>query len=1257
MPRHQLGAALWLAVLTLLLTLPTGAQARTVTSSCVAGLVRDILIATGDNISADDKYTAVAKVVNAFVSSCTDGFDKSSSGLRPLRILAPLQAENDMERIVADFESRTGYRVITEYVDHLDIIGELQFIEQTSPLAYDGWFVDGASVVDLVTTTTLVAPLNAFITQDSKIQWSDVTEYVREITSTYGGVTIGVPIGGKPVSLMYRRDVFTAADLSTPNTWEDLVYAAQTLNSSDFNADGEADYALCWQLSDCNWDGQIAVSQILASMTQTTGPRTGFLWDPATMELLGGAAVMTRTMELIQELLPYSATSCEILNPHFMSGDCAITIAFESLFKGVSLHTSMQSLIGTAMVPGSTRALNRQTGRLEECTPALCPLAALERTYNGSMVLVNRAPHFGIGSFSGFVNAYQDEGHQQATYSLWSFISEPIYSKELVMTAGVVGPYRKSHLDTSAQSLAAWGAIGYNKRAVTDFLTTIKGSLEHPNFVPDLRMLGGHRYMATLYSALQNATAGMAPAQIAANVAAEHAAILASSGPRDVVQRSLQAGLGIPVASPPPPHPTQQPDTHAGGSDRLAINLGVVIPLAVLLLALVIVVVVMRYRRRSLFDGLLAPSPGEGTTLVVTDIMNSTPLWETLGPDVMECAIATHNTVVRQTLAKWSGYEQATEGDSFLLAFHTPSDALGFALQLQRSLLEAAWEPELLQHPLCAPLAMGPCAALQGAGGGDGRFALLLASRLLTPGDGPFNRPSAIAPGCLFNFASDGSWDNALALFVPPDSQSTLCAAGSAVQSHLMVRTTPDRMPHAVAARSKSATAAAPSLDAASLHGRSRVYASPSAKKAAKMAEPAADTEGMRQLDKARELLQSLHSAASASENAASLDSSVPGGVKVATISMAKFLRLAWTLEGSPADTGVVKSQVTVFKGLRVRIGMHSGVQNSDVERNATSGRVYFGGAPLAIAKAVGDAGAGGMVLMTKQTFERLHPDRALKGVLALAMGQHTTKDDTLGHVCVYQAIERPLVARLAVFQPLRGLSTMETGVMDAPVGTVTIAFANMVGLATLQAWDRDRSEVALDAYAALSKQLLHNAGGYLVDLTSSGLCLAAFHHPVDAVAWGAGLIEVMKHRQWDEELLSHELCEEVRLHEPVCEFTGGSTPLQSRVLFRGPRIKIGIDVGKVQADVASLTGRMTYQGKVMNRAARISSKASSGMQWCSAEVWEQAREQNGVNLLAAGIRGTQIGSFSLKGVIGNVELVERKPGHHHKSTTATTTR
>ena len=39
--------------------------------------------------------------------------------------------------------------------------------------------------------------------------------------------------------------------------------------------------------------------------------------------------------------------------------------------------------------------------------------------------------------------------------------------------------------------------------------------------------------------------------------------------------------------------------------------------------------------------------------------------------DVMDKAVHIHHEVIRTCTARWTGYESATEGDSFLLSFHT----------------------------------------------------------------------------------------------------------------------------------------------------------------------------------------------------------------------------------------------------------------------------------------------------------------------------------------------------------------------------------------------------------------------------------------------------------------------------------------------------------------------------------------------------------------------------------------------------------
>jgi hypothetical protein len=43
------------------------------------------------------------------------------------------------------------------------------------------------------------------------------------------------------------------------------------------------------------------------------------------------------------------------------------------------------------------------------------------------------------------------------------------------------------------------------------------------------------------------------------------------------------------------------------------------------------------------------------------------------------------------------------QGDSIILGFHKPLDAIQAALQAQQALLAAKWPEELLEHPLCKP--------------------------------------------------------------------------------------------------------------------------------------------------------------------------------------------------------------------------------------------------------------------------------------------------------------------------------------------------------------------------------------------------------------------------------------------------------------------------------------------------------------------------------------------------------------------------
>lgn len=48
-------------------------------------------------------------------------------------------------------------------------------------------------------------------------------------------------------------------------------------------------------------------------------------------------------------------------------------------------------------------------------------------------------------------------------------------------------------------------------------------------------------------------------------------------------------------------------------------------------------------------------------------------------------------------------------------------------------------------------------------------------------------------------------------------------------------------------------------------------------------------------------------------------------------------------------------------------------------------------------------------------------------------------------------------------------------------------------------------------------------------------------------------------------------------------------------LMFRGLRLKTGICSGRALSVLSAVTGRMSYRGKVMNRAARIAHTAATG--------------------------------------------------------------
>ncbi|MEW5301992.1 MAG: hypothetical protein WDW36_004810 [Sanguina aurantia] len=333
---------------------------------------------------------------------------------------------------------------------------------------------------------------------------------------------------------------------------------------------------------------------------------------------------------------------------------------------------------------------------------------------------------------------------------------------------------------------------------------------------------------------------------------------------------------------------------------------------------------------------------------------------------------------------------------------------------------------------------------------------------------------------------------------------------------------------------------------------------------------------------------------------------------------------------------------VLLFRGLRVRAGVHSGLQlHSEGRVNTVSGRMQYTGALVHTAKAVCDAAHGGTVLLSDSTVQGL--GAMPKNVLLLHVGQHLLHQ-SLPLMSLYQVVPRALEGRLMIHMPVRSIKCTELSVYDAPGVAVACAFCHVVGAANLPP---ELASVALDMFRCRAALLLIEYSGYLVE-GPDGLLLASFHHPLAAMRWALHCMKDMRTLPWPEELLQHELCEEVS----VTSVNAAGETVET-VVFRGLRLKVGIEFGRIHGEINCCSGRMSYRGKVMNRASRFATHAATGQILTSAGAWEMCSPLAGstanVNPLTglgrsrgvpvSSVVAESLGQVALKGVSDLLEI------------------
>ncbi|KAJ9512484.1 hypothetical protein QJQ45_018777 [Haematococcus lacustris] len=912
--------------------------------------------------------------------------------LQPLNLLVVTQYSSVSQLATTQLAGTVGWQSKVTVLSSSRIVTELTNNLQANLSGfYDAVVYSNKYIADFA-RLGLFMDLTPLVTASPTVAWADFTPYYRG-SSAYGGQLVGLPLVGVTYALYFRRDVLLAAGVTiTPSTWDDVVTLAERLNGTDFNGDGVGDWAVCHTLTTTCQAPHILMD-IAANVMQTLGPTHGFLYDPDTLEPLlvnDGFAYSMQVYRRLAALNPIFGASwnerapdCNAGTLAFLNGTCLFTIQNSAVFKGTLLAPSLRGKVGSAMVPGVTEVWDRVAGCLVPCSAQLCPFATPQQLLNGSVRLVNYAPWKGTVGYSGSVAGAISPEYQQAAFNYLELATATNFSWQTVLDpTSIWAPLRDSMI-SGPNALQPYLAAGYDLATTKEWLSVTKATLSGGNSVSAAGLPNPDAYQSFMEAAAHNitysslwATANMSRSGWTDNVTlvlqaldAQTRALMAATGPTPLLLSYYRASLGLHSLTPPPG--PQQPAPSSSIQKPLLIA-AITVPLAVVcavsIVAWALLIQLQRARKRSLTGKVKPPGAGPETTLVLTDIESSTLLFETMPQGLMDCVMKCHHTTVRAVSLRNNGYEWSTEGDSFLIAFHTAVDALLFAVDLQEELLQCDWPQELLQHAACAPV------WVHSAGSHTHPLSATSPSTA-TPN---MNRSSSIGslacapkPGARSTSHSQLKHDSK-----KPSGQlhraalAALAPRLSLGSAHHMVRS-PGLLVANNSTLSNSMETPLAADDLMSFHG---------------IAIETRPSSGWTRCPRP------LHEAAKPRRFSTS---NSPNGTSFAlahTPDLEPGLRAegselqvaaAASLHASLQCTNVAQQlssmidkvdgpgprHVLLFSGLRVRIGIHSGVPAaSDITFNRSSGRMQYSGAGLALARAVQGVACGGQVLLSEAT-------------------------------------------------------------------------------------------------------------------------------------------------------------------------------------------------------------------------------------------------------------------------------------------------
>ncbi|KAG2494763.1 hypothetical protein HYH03_007008 [Edaphochlamys debaryana] len=428
-------------------------------------------------------------------------------------------------------------------------------------LAADG-LVASHTVARTLLSRGLLADLTGLTLLDTTIMRWGVHPLLVEMTRSDNQV-LGVPLDGSQLMLYVRLDVFRAAGLEAPGSWQQLLQVAERLNGTEAAQQVAGAprrgpiFGFCLPPS-ARLLAQLALA-VLAPMVQTGGSHAGMYLNAATLRPASATPAMSYVLSYIRRLAAFAApvsfsATAPPFSDDFALGRCAMALGSAAQFRRNShaAHpagpSAVKGSVAASLLPGSELVLGSGPAGegLVRCTPELCPYAALVSPLPGTAgaappaasqllrlqqgaqpqpqaqqaaaqaatsthtlaaaadaVLVNRAPLLSPdGLVAAIVSSSAELIAQLYSWLLLSTVGSPGSSSWalLLHPSSEVGPWRIDHF---AAGPGSWAAAGYDGADAASFLTAARASLDHPNVVWPLRIRGAVEHNHAVRTAVE----------------------------------------------------------------------------------------------------------------------------------------------------------------------------------------------------------------------------------------------------------------------------------------------------------------------------------------------------------------------------------------------------------------------------------------------------------------------------------------------------------------------------------------------------------------------------------------------------------------------------------------------------------------------------------------------------------------------------------------------------------------------------------